>query len=145
MMRCQCIEQTCSTISKKTSFFLYLMLSFRQPTAPVTCSTRRSVQPMSGQYAGVRCTTASAHIMHTCHLSIHLSTTATPCKLFHRLRTALGTRTTPFLMQKREQTRLVKQTAVTTISADSLTQKKSNEVFITSDYCAYAELRSAPG
>ena len=28
---------TCSTISKKTSFFLYLMLSLRQPTAPVTC------------------------------------------------------------------------------------------------------------
>ena len=25
-------------MSKKTSFFLYLMLSLRQPTAPVTCA-----------------------------------------------------------------------------------------------------------
>lgn len=30
---------TCSTMSRKTSFFLYLRVSLRHPTAPVTCTS----------------------------------------------------------------------------------------------------------
>ena len=34
---CCCGSPTCSTMSKKISFFLYFKLSLRHPTAPVTC------------------------------------------------------------------------------------------------------------
>lgn len=34
---CFCKSPTCSTMSRKISFFLYFKLSLRHPTAPVTC------------------------------------------------------------------------------------------------------------
>jgi len=56
----QMLGRACSTMSRNTSFFLYLMLSLRQPTAPVTC--RHRFMRLGAEQPATYCGYASEHL-----------------------------------------------------------------------------------